>query len=84
MIDATINQSHAFELLGKELLNAGMNKEVWDNTRPPYPGLFAFEEEDAPYPAATIRRRSTLGARKDNRRRNEALASQHGLPVPAQ
>lgn len=48
LIDGTTNKEEAFKRLASGLLAAGINKQGWDNTRPPYPGLLAFEEEDAP------------------------------------
>ena len=47
VIDATSSLDEAFRRLEKSLDIAGINKAVWDNARPPYPGLLAFQEADA-------------------------------------
>ena len=50
VIDATVGWDEAHERLQKGLLAAGLDpKDMfnWDGTRPPYPGLLAFQEEDA-------------------------------------
>lgn len=49
-VDATTNQADAFRLLARSLKEAGIDAEerfVWDRSRPIYPGLTAFREEDA-------------------------------------
>lgn len=49
-IDAAAGWDDAYQRLEKGLLAAGLdpgNQFDWDNTRPPYPGLLAFQEEDA-------------------------------------
>lgn len=50
VIDATTGWDEAYLRLEKGLVAAGLDpKELfdWDNRRPPYPGLPAFQEEDA-------------------------------------
>ena len=50
IIDATVQWDEAYHRLEKGLLTAGLdpkNSFDWDNTRPPYPGLLAFQEQDA-------------------------------------
>ena len=50
VIDATAGWDAAYQRLEKGLLAAGLDpKDLfnWDNGRPPYPGLSAFQEQDA-------------------------------------
>lgn len=50
VIDATIGWDTAYQRLAKGLLAAGLDPKNlfdWDTRRPPYPGLLAFQEEDA-------------------------------------
>ena len=50
VIDATIGWDETYLRLEKGLLAAGLDPKNlfdWDNTRPPYPGLPAFQEQDA-------------------------------------
>lgn len=50
VIDATTNWGQAYQRLANGLLKAGLDpKDLfdWDGTRPPYPGLPAFQEQDA-------------------------------------
>lgn len=50
VIDATAGWDAAYQRLEKGLLAAGLDpKDLfdWDNRRPPYPGLPAFQEQDA-------------------------------------
>jgi len=50
VIDATVGWDAAYQRLQKGLLAAGLDpKDLfdWDGTRPPYPGLMAFQEQDA-------------------------------------
>ena len=50
IIDATTRWDEAYQRLEKGLLAAGLDpKDLfdWDGTRPPYPGLPAFQEQDA-------------------------------------
>lgn len=50
VIDATAGWDQAYQRLEKGLLAAGLDPKGmfdWDGTRPPYPGLPAFQEEDA-------------------------------------
>lgn len=50
VIDATVGWDGAYQRLEKGLLDAGLDpKDLfdWDNRRPPYPGLPAFQEQDA-------------------------------------
>ncbi|NGZ95285.1 MAG: hypothetical protein CV089_03975 [Nitrospira sp. WS110] len=50
IIDAAAGWEEAYQRLEKGLLAAGLDpKEMfdWDGTRPPYPGLPAFQEQDA-------------------------------------
>ncbi len=49
-IDLTNNQDEAYQRLERGLLAAGLDPADafdWDGKRPPYPGLLAFQEEDA-------------------------------------
>jgi formylglycine-generating enzyme required for sulfatase activity len=51
VIDLTVDPEEAFELLARGLAEAGLDpKDIfqWDQKRPPYPGLMAFQERDAP------------------------------------
>lgn len=50
VIDATVDWNDAYQRLEKGLLAAGLDPKGmfdWDGTRPPYPGLPAFQEQDA-------------------------------------
>ena len=50
VIDATAGWDEAYRRLEKGLLAAGLDPKGmldWDGTRPPYPGLPAFQEQDA-------------------------------------
>jgi hypothetical protein len=50
IIDATTGWDEAYQRLEKGLLGAGLDPNDlfdWDGTRPPYPGLLAFQEQDA-------------------------------------
>jgi formylglycine-generating enzyme required for sulfatase activity len=50
VIDATAGWDAAYQRLEKGLLAAGLDPKdlfIWDNGRPPYPGLSAFQEQDA-------------------------------------
>ncbi len=50
IIDATTRWDEAYQRLERGLLAAGMDpKDLfdWDGRRPPYPGLMAFQEQDA-------------------------------------
>ena len=50
IIDATAGWDKAYQRLEKGLLDAGLDPKGmfdWDGTRPPYPGLMAFQEQDA-------------------------------------
>ncbi len=50
VIDATTGWEAAYQRLEKGLLAAGLDPKdafEWDTTRPPYPGLLAFQEQDA-------------------------------------
>ena len=48
-IDASVGFSTDVAVyLENGLFAAGINKEQWDSTRAPYPGLLSFEEKDAP------------------------------------
>ena len=50
IIDATAGWDQAYQRLEKGLLAAGLDPKGmfnWDGTRPPYPGLMAFQEQDA-------------------------------------
>lgn len=50
IVDATTRWDEAYQRLEKGLLAAGLNpKDLfdWDGTRPLYPGLLAFQEQDA-------------------------------------
>jgi len=50
VIDATTDWDEAYQRLVKGLLAAGLDPNDlfdWDGTRPPYPGLMAFQEQDA-------------------------------------
>ncbi len=50
IIDATVGWDQAYQRLEKGLLAAGLDPKGmfdWDGTRPPYPGLMVFEEQDA-------------------------------------
>src|SRR5262245_32888175 len=50
-IDLTIDPDDGFQRLARGLAEAGLDpKDIfqWDSTRPPYPGLMAFQEADAP------------------------------------
>jgi WD40 repeat protein len=49
-IDMTTDKEAAYERLGSGLLAAGLDPEAafdWDGSRPPYPGLLSFREDDA-------------------------------------
>lgn len=49
-IDLREDAETAYQRLWAELERIGVSEEVgffWDGTRPPYPGIFAFEEDDA-------------------------------------
>ena len=47
-IDATQDEDEAFSRLQRSLDLAGVNKIAWEIGKPPYPGLLAFQEEEAP------------------------------------
>jgi hypothetical protein len=50
VIDGTAGWDQAYQRLEKGLLDAGLDPKGifdWDGTRSPYPGLPAFQEEDA-------------------------------------
>ena len=50
VIDATTGWDTAYQHLEKGLLAAGLDPKNlfdWDTSRPPYPGLLAFQEQDA-------------------------------------
>ncbi len=50
-IDLTKNQAQGYERLLAGLKHAGLDpadQRIWQGDRPPYPGLMAFEEADAP------------------------------------
>ena len=50
VLDLTANPEDAYRRLWLGLKRAGLdpaNAFDWDNTRPPYPGLLAFQEKDA-------------------------------------
>ena len=50
VIDATAGWDAAYQRLEKGLLAAGLDQKNlfdWDTRRPPYPGLPAFQEQDA-------------------------------------
>ena len=50
VIDLTINKEEAYQRLWRGLKVAGLDPAHsfdWDGSRPPYPGLMAFHEEDA-------------------------------------
>ena len=50
-IDLTIDPDAGFQRLARGLAEAGLDpKDIfqWDPKRPPYPGLMAFQEKDAP------------------------------------
>ena len=50
VIDLTVDRDDALSRLARGLKAAGLdpaNSFEWDATRPPYPGLLSFEEEDA-------------------------------------
>jgi hypothetical protein len=50
VLDLTANQEEAYQQLWRGLKSAGLdpaNAFDWDGSRPPYPGLMAFQEADA-------------------------------------
>jgi WD40 repeat protein len=50
VIDMTQSKEEGYERLWRGLLAVGVDPEAsseWDGTRPPYPGLLSFQEEDA-------------------------------------
>ena len=50
VIDLTVEPATGYQRLWSGLKTAGLdpaNQSVWDGSRPPYPGLMAFQEQDA-------------------------------------
>jgi formylglycine-generating enzyme required for sulfatase activity len=49
VIDLTVEPAVGYQRLWSGLKTAGLDpaRQVWDGSRPPYPGLMAFQEQDA-------------------------------------